>query len=179
MRQASGEAGALAEADLVPHPGHGERQGARLDPGKLPGRERMRVPAERLSGKHLPAPQLGGPGRLRRGDDGPGAAHGTLPQRAGIFRAGDPDARLGRDIEQPGDRQAERVTHSGQRGEVRVGASLLQGDQDALAHPGPGGEPVEGPAAFRAQGGQGARQCGAEVVARHGPSPDKTLRSVY
>src|SRR5215467_6357974 len=43
MRQASGKAGTLAGDDLVPHPGHGQRQGALLDPGKLPGRGRMRV----------------------------------------------------------------------------------------------------------------------------------------
>ena len=56
VRAAAREPGALARADRVPLPGHGQGQPARLDPDHLPGGWRVRVAAELLARQHLPAP---------------------------------------------------------------------------------------------------------------------------
>jgi glucokinase len=56
VRAAAREPGALAGADRVPLPGHGQDQPARLDPDQLAGGRRVRVAAELLARQHLPAP---------------------------------------------------------------------------------------------------------------------------
>src|SRR5438445_3949513 len=82
VRAAGRKTGALAIADHVALAGDRQRQGARLDPDHLAGGRHVRVPAERLAGHHLPAPQLDRPRRVGGADDRPGTAGRTAPEDA-------------------------------------------------------------------------------------------------
>jgi hypothetical protein len=103
----------------------------------------VRVTAELLAGHHLPAPQLDRPRRVRGADDRAGAAGRPAPQDARGVRAADPDGWLAAHVDEQRDRNAERVADPGQRGQVRVGAPLLERDQDALADSGARGELIQ------------------------------------
>jgi len=96
----------------------------------------VRVTAELLTGHHLPAPELDRPRRVGGADDRAGAAGGSAPEHAGGARAADPDGRLTAHVDKQRDGNTERVADPCQRGQVRVGAPLFKGDQDALTHPG-------------------------------------------
>jgi hypothetical protein len=123
-------------------PGDGQGQLARFYPGHLAGGRRVRVATERLPGHDLPAPQLHRPRRVRGADDRARAAGRAAPQDPGGVRVADPDGRLAADVDEQGDGNAERVGDPDQGGEVRVGPSLLERDQHALAYPGPRAELV-------------------------------------
>jgi hypothetical protein len=143
MRKAGREPGTLARIDRVPFSGDGQGHAARLDPDHLAGGRCVRVTAELLAGQHLPAPQLDRPRRVRGADDRAGATGRPAPQDARGVRAADPDGRSAAHVDEQRDGNAERVADPGQRGQVRVGAPLLERDQYALAHPGAGGELVQ------------------------------------
>jgi len=123
----------------------GDRQGqaARLHPDHLASGRCVRVTAELLAGHHLPVPQFDRPRRVGGAEDRAGAAGRAAPQHARGVRAADPDGRLAADVDEQRDGNAERVADPGQRGQVRVGAPLLERDQDALAHAGASGELVQ------------------------------------
>jgi len=127
----------------MPLPGDGQGQAASLHPDHLAGGRRVRVTTELLAGHHLPAPQFDRPRRVRGADDRAGAAGRTAPQHARGIRAADPYGRLAAHVDEQRDGNAERVADPGQRGQVRVGASLFERDQDTLAHPGARGELVQ------------------------------------
>jgi hypothetical protein len=124
-------------------PGDRQGQAACLDPDHLAGGRRVRVSAELLARHRLPAPQLNRPRRVGGADDRAGAAGRAAPEHARYVRAADPDGRLTAHVDEQRDRHTERVADPGQRSQVRVGASLFQRDQDALAHPGARGELVQ------------------------------------
>jgi hypothetical protein len=72
-------------------------------------------------------------------------------------------SRLAAHIDQPGDGHAERVADPGERGQVRVRASPLQRDEDALAHPGTRRQLVQGPAAIGPEPLEGPRDSDGDV----------------
>jgi hypothetical protein len=156
VRAVGGEPGALAGLDDVPLAGHGQGQPAGLDPDQLAGGRCVRLAAELLARQHLPAPELDRPGRVGGAQDGAGAAGRPAPQHPGGVRAADPDGRLAAHVDQLGDGHAERVADPGQRGQVGVGAPLLQRHQHALADPRTRRELVQRPATIGPQGLQGA-----------------------
>jgi glucokinase len=143
VRAAGREPGGLARVDRMAFPGDGQGQAAVLHPDHLAGGRRVRVAAELLTGHHLPAPQLDGPGRVRCADDRAGAAGRTAPQETRGVRAADPDGRLAAHVDELRDGNTERVTDPGQGGQVRVGAPLLERDEHALADPRARGELVQ------------------------------------
>jgi len=63
-----------------------------------------------------------------------------VPEDAAL---GDPHRWFLAGLDQAGDRDAERVADARQRGEVRVGAALLQRHEDPFADPGARGEMVQ------------------------------------
>jgi len=143
VRAAGRETGTLAWVDRVPLPGDGQGQATRLHPDHLAGGRRVRVTAELLAGHHLPAPELDRPRRVRGANDRAGAARRAAPQHARGVRVADPDGRLAAEVDELGDGNAERVADPGQRSQVRVGASLFERHQHALAHSGACGELVQ------------------------------------
>jgi glucokinase len=143
VRAAAREAGALAGPERMTLAGHGQRQGAILDPGHLTGGRRVRVAAERLSGHDLPPPQLDRPRRVSCADDRPAAARRPAPEHARGVRAADPDHRLAAHVDKLRHGNAEGIADARQRGQVRVGPPLLERDQHALAHPGARGELIQ------------------------------------
>jgi len=143
VRAAGREAGGVALADRMTFAGHGQRERARLDPHHLPGSGRMRVAAEGLARHQLPSPQLYRPGRVGRADDRPRAARRAAPEHAGGVRAADPDRGLAADVDEQRHGDAEGIADPGQRGQIRVGPPLLEGDEHALAHAGARGQLVE------------------------------------
>jgi predicted NBD/HSP70 family sugar kinase len=135
VRAAGGETGALAGPERVSLPGDGQRQGALLHPDHLAGGGRVRVTAERLPGHDLPLPQLDRPGRVGRADDRPGAPGRPAPEHARGIRVADPHGRFPAHVDEQGHRDAERVADARQRGQIRIGPPLLEGDEHALADP--------------------------------------------
>jgi len=172
MREAAGESGALTRPYLVAAAGHGQRDRPGLDPDHLPGGRRVRVTAEPLAWLHHPAPELGRPGRIRGRENRAGPACLAAPEHPGPVRACDPYGGFVRHVDHAGDRHPERVGDTGQGGQVRVGAPLLQRHQHALANTGPEGELVQGPAALGPQRLQDASERAGQVgwlLHRHRP----------
>ncbi len=143
VRAAGRKPGALARAHRVALARHRQRQRARLHPGHLARGRSVRVAAERLAGHHLPVPQLDRPRRVGGADDRPATAGRAAPEHARGVRAADPDGRLAAHVDQLRHRDPEGVADSRQRGQVRIGPSLLDRHKHALADAGTGGQLVQ------------------------------------